>query len=179
MPQAIVCTVCGAELVLRRETFDKQAGVYVGDLKCPDCGRRYLDQRQRSHPRKAAVMAKRGRDGYPKANDKPKRGRPRQQDLIEDRAIKPLEDAAEDYAEVRDERMELTKKETSSKRELLALMKKHGKEKYHRGPITVKVIVQKETVQVRIRKNVEAEPAGEDVNTEAPATDESESAEVH
>jgi hypothetical protein len=108
-------------------------------------------------------MAKRGqrsaaasKHGNPK-----KRGRPRQQELIEDRAIAPLEAMAEDYADARDRRMELTKEEVETKKKLLGLMKQHGKQTYHRGGITVKVIVEKEKVQVRVRKK--DEPIGADV----------------
>lgn len=110
-------------------------------------------------------MAKRraARDGYPKPAGAT-RGRPRQQNLIEDRAIKPLEDQAEDYADIRDRRMEAGKEEVTAKKRLLELMKKHGKEKYHRGGITVQVIHEKESVRVRVRKAVDAEPADEDVD---------------
>jgi len=43
---ATTCTVCGTPLVLRRETYDAEARVYVGSLDCPRCRRRYLDTRR-------------------------------------------------------------------------------------------------------------------------------------
>lgn len=69
--------------------------------------------------------------------DKPTRSRPRQQDLpgTDDRAIQALEEAAADYAELRDERMTLTQRETELKGTLLLLMKKIHAHKT-RGPFT-------------------------------------------
>lgn len=103
-------------------------------------------------------MAKRSTNG--KA-DKPKRGRPRQADLIEDRAIKPLEDAAAEYAEVRDERMRLNEQESGLKAKLLSLMKKHGKTKYLHDGVSIEVVTEEETVKVRVKK-----PGDEDEGTE-------------
>lgn len=106
--------------------------------------------------------------------DKPKRGRPRQQDLIEDRAIKPLEDAAADYAELRDERMRLTEQESGLKAKLLSLMKKHGKSTYDRDGVHIEIVHDEETVKVRIKKPIEAgegvdddEDTGEQVAADA------------
>lgn len=106
--------------------------------------------------------------------DKPKRGRPRQQDLIEDRAIKPLEDAAHDYAEIRDERMRLTEQESGLKAKLLSLMKKHQKTTYDHDGIHVEIVHEEETVKVRVKKLAESgedvaddEDAGEQVGAEA------------
>lgn len=111
---------------------------------------------------------RRPRDGYPKAAPS---SRPRQQDLIEDRAIKSLEDAAQDYAHIRDERMTLTESEATLKVNLLALMKEHGKTVYHRGSVTITVVAEREKVKVRVRKASEAgelapddENAGEQVS---------------
>lgn len=101
-------------------------------------------------------MAKRGRpsaaaskDGYPKKRGP---GRPRQQELIEDRAIAPLESAAADYAEVRDERMRLNEQESGLKAKLLTLMKKNGKTTYNHGGIYIEVVSEEETVKVRVKK---------------------------
>jgi len=93
----------------------------------------------------------------------PRRGRPRQEDLpgTEDRAIKPLEQAAAEYADIRDQRMELNESEAQLKANLLKLMKKHGKTVYHRDGITITVVSEEESVKVRVKK------AGE--NDETPA----------
>jgi hypothetical protein len=102
------------------------------------------------------------------APDKPKRGRPRQQDLpgTEDRAIRPLEDAAHDYAEIRDERMRLTEQETGLKAKLLSLMKKYQKTTYDRDGIHVEIVHEEETVKVRVKKPSEG---GEDAPDDADA----------
>jgi hypothetical protein len=100
------------------------------------------------------------------APDKPKRGRPRQQDLIEDRAIKPLEDAAAEYAEIRDERMRMTAEENGQKMKLLALMKKHGKSTYDRDGIHIEIVAEEEKVKVRVKKLSEG---GEDAPDDADA----------
>jgi hypothetical protein len=86
--------------------------------------------------------------------DKPKRGRPRQQDLpgTEDRAIKPLEDIAESYADCRDRRMELTKEETELKAHAITLMHKFGKTIYRHNGIEIRLKPGEEDVTVRIKK---------------------------
>lgn len=92
-------------------------------------------------------MAKRDAKGT--SNSKPKA-----RDLpgLEDRAIKPLEEAAEAYADIRDQRMELGRSETELKSKLLTLMKKHGKSTYHRNGITIDIVSEAETVKVRVKK---------------------------
>jgi hypothetical protein len=79
---------------------------------------------------------------------------PRQKtfEVMEDAMIKEIEDAAQDYAEVRDNRMKLTLKEAELKEELHAAMKKHKKAKYFRAGIEVEVVSVEETVKVRIAK---------------------------
>lgn len=96
-------------------------------------------------------MAKRsaGGAGKSKASKKPK-------DValpgMEDSAIKPIEDAANEYVDVRDERMQLTESEVALKEKLLKLMHQHGKTVYKRGDIEIRVVPADETVKVRIRK---------------------------
>ncbi len=70
----------------------------------------------------------------------------------EDAKIEALHSAALDYAEIRDERMELTEREVKLKDRLLGLMKSHKKETYHYGPVTVTVLHEDETVKVRVAK---------------------------
>lgn len=102
---------------------------------------------------------------------------------MEDRALIALETKAEEYAEVRDERMELTEKESELNAELLALMKKHKKAEYHHGEVhcwlkatdeRVKVKIgeitprqkRKESAEVSTTAKLEAEEESEEVETE-------------
>jgi len=80
--------------------------------------------------------------------------KPRQARLpqMEDPQIEDLESSAEDYADIRDQRMELTKEETRLKGELLGLMKKHGRTSYVHDGYDIKVIVESEKLKVRIKK---------------------------
>ena len=82
-------------------------------------------------------------------------GRPRQPRLptMEDPEIEELESAAEEYADIRDQRMELTPIETKLKSDLLALMKKHSKTSYVHDGFDIRVIVESEKVRVRIKKD--------------------------
>ena len=106
--------------------------------------------------------------------DTKKPARPRQQDLIEDRAIKPLEEAASDYADIRDERMRLTEQETGLKARLLSLMKKYRKTTYDRDGVHIEIVHEEETVKVRVKKldaggedTPDDENAGDQVGAEA------------
>jgi len=78
---------------------------------------------------------------------------PRDRDLpgMEDRAIKALEDLAFTYADLRDQRIALNQEEAALKAKLLAEMKRHGKERYRRGKIRIRLVA-KETVKVRVPK---------------------------
>lgn len=78
---------------------------------------------------------------------------PRQQRLpaMEDSKISVLEDLALSYAEVRDERMGLSKSEVELKGKLLDLMKAQKKEHYHRGNIKIDVVHEKENVKVKVK----------------------------
>lgn len=97
-----------------------------------------------------------------KKEPKARRKRPVQISIpgTEDAAIKEIEDAALDYADVRDQRQALTPIEVDKKARLLAVMHKWKKEKYHRGNITVNVTVEKEKAQVRIKKDKPDEESG-------------------
>jgi hypothetical protein len=86
-----------------------------------------------------------------------KKDKPKQKDLIEHRVLQDLEDAAEKYRDVRDQRMALTPRENELKLELLALMKKHKRTVYERDGIHIEVIATEETVKVKIDKPEEAE----------------------
>ena len=81
-----------------------------------------------------------------------KRGKNKRLPGMEDAEIEDLEDAAREYANVRDDRMNLTREESSMKEKLLALMKKHKKEKYLHDGVEIKLVHEEETVKVRIIK---------------------------
>jgi len=84
-----------------------------------------------------------------KTNSKPK---PKQGSLpgLEDRALAELEALAEQYAEIRDDRMALNEKEVELNDELLALMKKHKKTEYHHGDVHCWIKATDERVRVKI-----------------------------
>ena len=101
-------------------------------------------------------MAVRGKkaDALPKA---PKAKKPKQDDLpgMEDRKIAELEAAALEYAEGRDERMDMTKREVELKTKLLALMHKHGKTTYKCGDIEITIVPEGEKIKVKVHKEKE------------------------
>lgn len=76
---------------------------------------------------------------------------------MEDRTIKALEEKALEYADVRDQRMELSTSEHALKSELLVLMKNAKKTKYVRDGIEVSLVVEHETVKVRVKKEKQPE----------------------
>jgi len=90
-----------------------------------------------------------------------RRPRPRQQDLpgTEDRAIKPLEDVAASYAEVRDERIELNQREADLKALAVKLMHKFDKTIYRHDGIEIRLVPGEEDVKVRIKKAGEDAPS--------------------
>lgn len=99
---------------------------------------------------------------HPKASKKirhPKRVIPRQQQLpgVEDNKLAAIENLAMDYAEIRDQRQELSKRESELKQDLLKLMHKLNRKEYKRDGISVIVEVEEETVKVRVRAEKEAE----------------------
>lgn len=75
---------------------------------------------------------------------------------IEDNKIAELEAAALEYAEGRDERMEMTKREVELKKSLLALMHRHKKTIYKCGEIEIRVVPEGEKVKVKIHKEKES-----------------------
>jgi hypothetical protein len=83
------------------------------------------------------------------------RGRkPKSQALpgLEDHAIKPLEDVAEKYAEIRDQRMELTQSEHELKALALKLMAKYDKTIYRHNGVEITVVPGEDDVKVRVKK---------------------------
>lgn len=103
--------------------------------------------------------------------------KPRQTRLpgMEDAGIRELENQAENYADVRDQRMELTRQESQLSVDLLAMMKKHGKTEYHHAEVHVWVKVTEEKVKVKIgelpAKATSFEPDEEDAGIPADTVD--------
>jgi hypothetical protein len=96
-------------------------------------------------------------ENVPSAEGRAKKPRQARLPEMEDNQIEELEVAAESYAAIRDERMALTPQEKKLKDDLLAAMKRHSKEKYVRDGIEIKVVHEKETVKVRVKKTGEEE----------------------
>jgi hypothetical protein len=84
------------------------------------------------------------------------RTNPTQPDLIDHRAIKPLEDVAVAYADIRDRRMALNREEADLKEKALALMHKHGKTVYRRDGVEITIEPTDEVLKVRVKKTPEA-----------------------
>lgn len=72
---------------------------------------------------------------------------------MEDRAIKPLEDIAASYADVRDRRIALNTEEADLKKTALALMHKYGKTVYKHDGIEIHLVAGEENVKVKIHKD--------------------------
>ena len=92
-----------------------------------------------------------------------KRRIPRQQIIpgVGDEKIAAIENAALDYAEVRDERMALSQKEVDLKGKLLDLMHAKKLKEYKRANISVVVKMEQETVKVSVKseEDLDDEPA--------------------
>jgi hypothetical protein len=87
--------------------------------------------------------------------DAPKRPRDRKLPGIDDGPIREIEQAAADYADVRDRRMELTSDETQRKQALLALMHKHRKTHYKRNGLEITLEAGQENVKVKMKPPTE------------------------
>lgn len=74
----------------------------------------------------------------------------------EENLIKEIVDAADDYEELRDKRMEVLKKEVEAKSQLLAVMKKNNLTtySYENKEIT---ITEKEDIKVTSKKKIEVD----------------------
>lgn len=102
-----------------------------------------------------------------KAKKATKRAKPRTPALpgMEDHAIRPLESVARRYAEIRDERQELTREEVALKASAKTLMHKHGKTVYKHGGVSIRLIPGEEGIKVKVSK------PGEDDDTPMDVTD--------
>jgi hypothetical protein len=66
--------------------------------------------------------------------------------------IDELDDLASEYANIRDQRMELNRQEAALKQNLLTMMHRHKKTTYHHDGIEIDIIQEEETVKVRVKK---------------------------
>jgi hypothetical protein len=82
-----------------------------------------------------------------------------QKDLpgMENRSIKELVDKATEYAEIRDKRQDLTRREVELKADLLTAMHKHKLKDYSYEGIEIHVVTEEETVRVKLPKKAEDE----------------------
>ena len=71
---------------------------------------------------------------------------------MEDREIKALQEAAIHYAKIRDKRQKLTAEEVELKADVLKLMHKHKREHYEYNGVSIDIVMEEETVKVKIRK---------------------------
>lgn len=80
--------------------------------------------------------------------------RPKSQRLpgMEDNRIDSLHDAASEYAEIRDQRIELNQREIKLKDKLLKLMHKLDRTTYACDGVSVALVMEEETVKVKIKK---------------------------
>ena len=78
---------------------------------------------------------------------------PRQTSLpgMGDNKIVAIENAALDYAEIRDERQALTVREVELKTKLIGLMHKAEKVEYKRNGILVRLVPEGENIKVRVK----------------------------
>lgn len=92
--------------------------------------------------------------------------RPRNADLpgMDDRAIKPLEDIAESYADVRDRRIALNLEESNLKGAALKLMKKYDKQIYKHNGVEIIVTSGEEGIKVKVPKKGDGDDDDENVS---------------
>lgn len=150
-----------------------EVSVKDGRVQCLDCLEKFPDakslgiHRSRVHFRDRSLTGSQLRKPHKPNNSTPFGGgmhMTKQQRLpgTEDAKIAELQTLAEDYADIRDERQGLTQKETGLKSKLITAMKKHKKKEYDFGGVHIELVVEKETVKVKIRSN------GDDEDEEKP-----------
>jgi hypothetical protein len=85
-----------------------------------------------------------------------KKAKAKPQDLpgMEDRAIKPLQEAAMEYAEIRDQRISLNTQEAELKKRVRSLMHKHERTHYAYDGVDIELLPPdgEEQVKVRVKK---------------------------
>ena len=104
---------------------------------------------------------KNGKDGaWGRAGHRPKKHGEAALPGMEDHTIRPLEQGAQHYADIRDKRIELNKEESELKTSLLKLMKEHHKTLYRHGGVTIRVIAGEEDVKVKVAPLEEPDELG-------------------
>lgn len=85
------------------------------------------------------------------------------QDLpgMSNRKIKPLEELAAQYADLRDRRQAIGRDEAELKQKTIAAMKKLGKTAYQRDGISIELLPGEETIKVRVK------PPADDADADA------------
>lgn len=91
---------------------------------------------------------------------------------MEDAGIPALEKVAEEYADVRDQRISLSKREGEMQDDLLALMRKHNKPEYHHEDVHVWVKATEMKVKVKIGELTPAKAKKESEDTISASADE-------
>lgn len=86
--------------------------------------------------------------------------RAKQGDLpgMEDRSIPELVDKAKQYVDVRNDRQDLTRRESELKQDLLGLMHRHKKTEYIHDGVEIKIVVEEETIKVKLVKDEPTKP---------------------
>ena len=77
-------------------------------------------------------------------------------------SIQELDDLGLEYAAIRDERMELSRKEVALKDKVHQCMKEHKLKTYKYGEVEVELIPGEEEVKVRVKKPQEQSPEDPD-----------------
>jgi len=91
---------------------------------------------------------------------------------LEDHAIRALDNAAAEYADIRDQRMALTTQEVDLKARAMKLMKKYGKTTYRHNGIEITIEPGEESIKVRVKKpDEELDDADPDAPEEPPEDD--------
>lgn len=89
---------------------------------------------------------------------------------LEDHAIRALDNAAAEYADIRDQRMALTNQEVDLKSRALKLMKKYGKTTYKHNGVSIEIVAGDESIKVKV-KIPDEPPIDEDPNAPDGAPD--------
>lgn len=91
---------------------------------------------------------------------------------MSDRKVAAIENLALDYAEIRDQRMELSKQEVELKTKLIDLMHAQKRKTYQRGNINIELVVEAEKIKVRVKSVEDEAPPEEEETPDEPDTSE-------
>lgn len=100
--------------------------------------------------KKKAASKKKSKPKARKPVEVPRKPRTPRLPGMEDSGIKELEKLAEEYADVRDHRMQLSKREVELQELLLGVMKKFQKTEYHHDEVHCWIKAKDERVKVKI-----------------------------